>query len=579
MADPAPEERSDTIDVLRRVAGAAAVHIYEMEWLADGSYCCNEFIGEGVTSLVGPIPEGIDEEEAWEAAIHPDDRAAYDAFCEALQRGEPQELEYRLVGFDGVTRWVWERARPRIEDGRKLVDGVVADVTERRRSADELAVAQARLEHLAYHDALTDLPNRLLFQEHLEQALARAQRGDLAVAVLFVDLDDFKLVNDSHGHTTGDELLRVVASRLREAVRATDVVARLGGDEFLVLVADVDSDTAADAAERVAENIRAALRPPVVLPPGELYTAASIGAALYPADAASAEELLSKADIAMYRAKQAERVALRPAVVSSIDAADQLATVARLRHALDRRELVLHYQPLVALDEGRMVGVEALIRWNDGPRGLVSPDSFVPLAERAGLIGPISEWVVDAACAQVAAWRTAGIDLYASVNMPALMWRPAEIQRLLAAIRRSGIPTDRVMIEITESAAIERPASLEPIMADLHRRGVRVAIDDFGTGHSSLERLSQMRVTTLKIDRSFIAAVPDDRRVSLLVATIVQLARNLGLEPLAEGVETEAQRRFLVEQGCLLGQGYYFSRAVPADQIAALHGHTVPHAA
>ena len=579
MADPAPEERSDTIDVLRRVAGAAAVHIYEMEWLADGSYCCNEFIGEGVTSLVGPLPEGVDEEEAWESAVHPDDRAAYDAFCEALKRGEPQDLEYRLVGFDGVTRWVWERARPRTEAGRKLVDGIVADVTERRRSADELAVAQARLEHLAYHDALTDLPNRLLFQEHLEQALARAQRGDLAVAVLFVDLDDFKLVNDSHGHATGDDLLRVVASRLREAVRATDVVARLGGDEFLVLVADVDSDTAADAAERVAENIRAALRPPVVLPPCELYTAASIGAALYPADATSAEELLSKADIAMYRAKQSERVALRPAVVSSIDAADQLATVARLRHALDRRELVLHYQPLVDLDEGRMVGVEALIRWNDGPRGLVGPDSFVPLAERAGLIGPISEWVVDAACAQVAVWRAAGIDLYASVNMPALMWRPAEIQRLLAAVRRSGIPADRFMIEITESAAIERPASLEPIMADLHRRGVRVAIDDFGTGHSSLERLSQMRVTTLKIDRSFIAAVPDDRRVSLLVATIVQLARNLGLEPLAEGVETEAQRRFLVEQGCLLGQGYYFSRAVPADQIAALHGHTVPHAA
>ena len=233
----------------------------------------------------------------------------------------------------------------------------------------------------------------------------------------------------------------------------------------------------------------------------------------------------------------------------------------------------------MALDEGRMVGVEALIRWHDGARGLVGPDSFVPLAERAGLIGPISEWVVDAACAQVGAWRAAGIDLYASVNMPALMWRPAEIQRLLAAVGRSGIPADRVMIEITESAAIARPAALEPIMADLHRRGVRVADDDFGTGHSSLERLSQMRVTTLKIDRSFIAAVPGDRRVSLLVASIVQLARNLGLEPLAEGVETEAQRRFLVEHGCLLGQGFYFSRAVPAEQIAALHGHTVPHAA
>jgi diguanylate cyclase (GGDEF)-like protein len=579
MADHAPEERSDTIDVLRRVAGAAAVHIYEMEWLDDGSYRCNEFIGAGVESLIGPIPEGMDEEEAWEAAVHPDDRPAYDAYCDALYNGEPQELEYRLVGSDGITRWVWERARPRVENGRRLVDGIAADVTKRRRAADELAAAQARLAHLAYHDPLTDLPNRTLFQEHLEHAIARARRGNLAVAVLFVDLDDFKLVNDSHGHSVGDDLLRVVATRLREAVRETDVVARLGGDEFLVLVADVDPTTAVEAAERVAENIRTALRAPVLLEPGELYTHASIGAALYPADATSAEELLSEADIAMYRTKQSERVALRPAVVSSLDAADQLATVARLRHALDRRELVLHYQPLVALDEGRMVGVEALIRWNDGPRGLVGPDSFVPLAERAGLIGPISEWVVDAACAQVAAWRAAGIDLYASVNMPALMWRPAEIRRLLAAVRRSGIPADRLMVEITESAAIERPATLEPVMAELHDRGLRVAIDDFGTGHSSLERLSQMRVTTLKIDRSFIAAVPDDRRVSLLVSAIVQLARNLGLEPLAEGVETEAQRRFLVEHDCLLGQGYYFSRAVPAGQIPALHGRTVPRAA
>src|SRR5436190_2297188 len=579
MADPASEGRSDTIDVLRRVAGAAAVHIYEMEWLDDGSYRCNEFIGAGVESLIGPVPEGMDEEEAWEAAVHPDDRPAYDAFSEALYRGEPQELEYRLVGSDGVTRWVWDPARPRVEGGRRLVDGIAADITDRRRAADELAAAQARLAHLAYHDPLTDLPNRTLFQEHLEHGVARARRGDLAVAVLFVDLDDFKLVNDSHGHAVGDDLLRVVAARLRQAVRETDVVARLGGDEFLVLVADIERTAAADAAERVAENIHASLRPPVVLERGELYTHASIGAALYPADAASAEELLSKADIAMYRSKESERVALRPAVVSSIQAADQLATVARLRHALDRQELVLHYQPLVALDEGRMVGVEALIRWNDGPRGLVGPDSFVPLAERAGPIGPISEWVVDAACAQVAAWRAAGIDLYASVNMPALMWRPDEIRRLLAAVGSSGIPADRLMIEITESAAIERPGTLEPVMAELHDRGLRVAIDDFGTGHSSLERLSQMRVTTLKIDRSFIAAVPDDRRVSLLVATIVQLAGNLGLEPLAEGVETEAQRRFLVEHGCLLGQGYYFSRAVPADQIAALHGRTVPRAA
>ena len=247
---PADKPRTDTIDILRRVAGAAAVHIYEMEWLDDGTYRCNEFIGAGVESLIGPIAPGTDEEEAWEAAVHPDDRETYNACGEALQRGEPQEMEYRLVGSDGVTRWVWERARPRFENGRRLVDGIVADITERRRSADELIAAQARLAHLAYHDALTDLPNRLLFQEHLEQAIARAHRGNLAVAVLFVDLDDFKLVNDSHGHTTGDELLRVVADRLRGAVRATDVVARLGGDEFLVLVADIDLEGANEAAER-----------------------------------------------------------------------------------------------------------------------------------------------------------------------------------------------------------------------------------------------------------------------------------------------------------------------------------------
>ena len=579
MAEQAPESRSDTVDVLRRVAGAAAVHIYEMEWLPDGTYRCNQFIGAGVESLIGPIPEGMHEEQAWEAAVHPDDREAYDAYCDALYRGEPRELEYRLVGSDGVTRWVWDRARPRTEDGRRLVDGIAADITERRRAADELAAAQARLAHLAYHDALTDLPNRLLFQEHLEQAIARGRRGDLAVAVLFVDLDDFKLVNDSYGHSVGDELLRIVAVRLREAVRETDVVARLGGDEFLVLVADVDRAAAAEVAARVSDTIRTALRVPVLLRAGELYAHASVGAALYPADAESAEELLSKADIAMYRAKEAGRLGYRPTIASSDDAAGQLATVARLRHALDRGELVLHYQPLVALDAGRMLGVEALIRWNDGERGLVGPDSFVPLAERAGLIGPISEWVVESACAQVAAWRAEGIDLYASVNMPALMWCPVEIRRVLAAIQKADIPADRLMVEITESAAIARPAILEPIMADLHNRGLRVAIDDFGTGHSSLERLSQMRVTTLKIDRSFIAAVPGDRRVSLLVATIVQLARNLGLEPLAEGVETEAQRSFLVEHGCLLGQGFYFSRAVPASEISALHGRTVPRAA
>ncbi|HYX85407.1 MAG TPA: EAL domain-containing protein [Gaiellales bacterium] len=565
------ESNTDAIDVLRRVAGTTAVHIYEMEWLDDGSYRCNQFIGAGLESLLGPIPAGMDEEEAWEAAVHPDDRAAYDACADAQRRGEQQEIEYRLNGFDGVTRWVWERARPRFEDGRMLVDGIVADVTDRRRAGEELAEAQAKLAHLAYHDPLTDLPNRLLFQEHLEQAVERARRGSRGVAVLFVDLDDFKLVNDSFGHSVGDELLRAVAGRLREVTRADDVVARLGGDEFLVLISDIRPVETAAAADRVAEKIRAALQAPVRLPEGELHTGASIGVSLYPTDAADAGELMKHADIAMYRAKQAGRGAQRPIVASSVDAADQLATASRLRHALERDQLVLHYQPLMALDSGVMVGVEALVRWRDGRRGLVGPSAFIPLAERVGLIGPISDWVVETACAQMRLWQTAGIDLYVSVNMPPFMWRPAAMRKVLHTMDSVGLSAERLMFEITESAAIAEPGHLEPIMAELHARGLRVAIDDFGTGHSSLERLSQMRVTTLKIDRSFVAALPGDGRTAVLVATIIQLARNLGLEPLAEGVETNAQRRFLVEHGCRLGQGFYFSRAVPAERIERLY--------
>src|SRR5919201_3680968 len=253
------ESNTDAIDVLRRVAGTTAVHIYEMEWLDDGSYRCNQFIGAGLESLLGPIPAGMDEEEAWEAAVHPDDRAAYDACADAQRRGEQQEIEYRLNGFDGVTRWVWERARPRFEDGRMLVDGIVADVTDRRRAGEELAEAQAKLAPLAYHDPLTDLPNRLLFQEPLEQAVERARRGSRGVAVLYVDLDDFKLVNDSFGHTVGDELLRQVAGRLRAADGRSELIARQGGDEFLVLISDIRPVETAAAADRVAEKIRAAL--------------------------------------------------------------------------------------------------------------------------------------------------------------------------------------------------------------------------------------------------------------------------------------------------------------------------------
>jgi diguanylate cyclase (GGDEF)-like protein len=573
---------NNTVDVLRRVAATAAVHIYEMEYLEDGRYVCNEFIGEGLESLLGPLPEGQDEEQAWEDAVHPDDHAAYLGFNEALRQGRPMELEYRLVGFDRRTRWVWDRARPRFTQGRLLVEGIVTDVTDRHEAGEALADAQRKLAHLAYHDPLTDLPNRLKFSEQLERTLADATRDESSAAVLFVDVDDFKLVNDSLGHAVGDDLLRTLAGRLRQAVRQDDMVARLGGDEFLVLLSmpgESDVSIVRSAAEETAARIRAIVSRPTEAGGVEVFVSASVGIALFPQDAEAGEELLKHADIEMYRAKQIGRESQRTAIRDSDEATDRLAVAGRLRGAVERGEMVLNYQPIIALDSGAMMGVEALIRWNDPVRGLVQPADFIPVAERTGAIGGISDWVVETACAQEREWRAAGLDLFVSVNLPPILWRPKAMRRVIDTIESYGLDPSRLMIEITETAATADSEGVEPLLADLQRRGLGIAIDDFGTGHSSLGRLNHVSVTTIKIDRSFVAGLPSDPSSVAVVESVIKLSRNLGLTPLAEGVETEGQRRFLAAHGCVLGQGFLFSPAVPADEIELLVRRQRPMAA
>jgi diguanylate cyclase (GGDEF)-like protein len=569
-----------TTDVLRRVAGTVAIHLYEMEYLPDGTYRCNTFIGEGLESLLGPLPTDRDPEQAWEDAVHPDDREAYDAVWDALEAGDPVELEYRLVGYDGRVRWVWDRMRPRrSEDGRLFVDGIVADVTERRKAADELEEAQRLLQHIAFHDALTGLPNRVSFQERLDEAIERCPEQGCAAAVLFIDLDNFKLINDSFGHAAGDELLRAVAGRLQRATRSADVVARQGGDEFLVLLADIEVPTDPDegefartAADTVARKIRRTLRAPFVVSGVEIFVSASIGVSLYPDDAGDSETLLKHADTAMYRAKDAGRDCHALYAVDRDDALAQLSMAGRLRTAVERGDgLVLHYQPLVRLRTGEIVGAEALIRWQDGER-LVPPAEFLSLAERTGLMGPLSDWVIAEACRQASYWRDRKLDLYVSINLPPSFWQPTAMRHVLATIESFGLNPDRLMIEITESAMMVAPeASMEPVLAELHERGLRLAIDDFGSGHSSLNRLNQMRVSTLKIDRSFVSGLPGDRNSAVLVSSIVQLARNLGLEPLAEGIETEAQRDFFLDHDCEFGQGFHFSRPVRPGELETLY--------
>jgi diguanylate cyclase (GGDEF)-like protein/PAS domain S-box-containing protein len=501
--------------------------------------------------------------------IHEDDRRrVLEGFEAARVDGTPFVSEYRVVRRDGTMVWVHDECViVRDEAGRPVYrQGYLLDVTQRKE-------AEERLGHLAYHDSLTGLPNRDLFSEHLDVALARALPTGQGVAVLYVDLDDFKLVNDSLGHGAGDELLIEVARRLRGAVRSSDIVARQSGDEFLILVADLDVNPGsdiADVARRVAENLREALSTPFDLAGTEVYCSGSVGISLYPVDAVDGESLLKHADAAMYRAKESGRDGHQVYTRDGGDAMARLSMAGRLRRAAAREEFVLHYQPLVDLATATAVGVEALIRWMDGDRGLIMPGQFIPLAERTGLIGPISEWVVEEACRQGRAWRDAGLDLYVSVNLPAAFWEPTAMRHVLDTIDSFGLSPDRMMIEITESTVARETLHGAPILAEIHERGLRLAIDDFGIGESSLGRLQQMSVTTLKIDRSFVSGLPDDHGARVLVSGMIGLADGLGLQALAEGIETEAQRAFLIDHGCPLGQGYLFSPPVPAEQIEPL---------
>jgi diguanylate cyclase (GGDEF)-like protein/PAS domain S-box-containing protein len=506
---------------------------------------------------------------SYASIIHEDDRDRVERdVSDALATREPFVLDYRVIHRTGEVRWVHERGRGVFtgEGDVLFLDGAIFDHTERKRLEEELA-------HLAYHDFLTGLPNRASFHDHVEVAVARSQRHGGFTAVLFVDLDDFKLVNDCFGHVVGDELLCKVAERLRSALRDTDVVARQGGDEFLVVISEPGDaggrDQAAARASILARRIQDVVNEPVVVAGVEVSISASVGIALYPAHASTVDDLLKCADIAMYQAKEAGRNAHRHYTDPGDAPMAQLSMAGRLRRAVDNDEFVLHYQPMVELDSGLMVGAEALIRWNDPKHGLVPPGDFIELAERTGLIEPISKWVIEEACRQSVEWKRLGLDLCVSINLPARFWEPTAIGSVLDTIESFGLSPSRLMVEITESAAMASPNRNDAIIDMLQDRGLSVAIDDFGTGHSSLARLNQLHVNTLKIDRTFVRDVPGDAQAATLVSAIIQMAQTLGLTPLAEGVENDAQRQFLLEQGCRCGQGFYFSRPIPAGQIPA----------
>jgi diguanylate cyclase (GGDEF)-like protein/PAS domain S-box-containing protein len=492
--------------------------------------------------------------------MHPHER---DSIIRRLrEHGAVTNEEVELRGRDGVAVWALENVRRVIPDegGAPMLEGILLDIGDRKRAEQEI-------EFKAYHDALTHLPNRALFLDRLSVALAQAQRTEGCMAVLFLDLDDMKSINDTFGHATGDRVLQAVGQRITESVRAGDTVARVGGDEFMILLAV----TAAGDAETVARAILARISEPLVIDNDELYLTTSIGVALYPADGDDADTLMRHADAAMYRVKEAggHEVQLS-STRAGRHSVGRLSLEEQLRGALERDEFVVHYQPQVHIDSRKLSGAEALVRWRRPDGTLVGPAGFVPVCEQSGLITALGEVVLTKACQQIVEWQKAGsAPLRVGVNVSARQFYQRDfigmVQRVLT---NTGVSPIRLELEITETVAIQTSQRALDMLHELRAMGIAVAVDDFGTGQSSLSYLKRFPVDTVKIDRSFVADLLTGVNDEWIITAVLMLANHLGLRTIAEGVETEVQSEFLAGHDCREIQGYLISKPVDADTFA-----------
>ncbi len=499
---------------------------------------------------------------------HPDDRSETDKGRVRLQNGEIDsfKVEKRYLRKDGTPIWVHLTiAAQRSADGRRLNDiSIVEDITERRE-------AQSRVHYLATHDEMTGLANRTLFHEILTNATATGRRYRRRFAVLFIDLDRFKIINDSLGHQGGDQLLKEMAARLKANVRDSDVLARFGGDEF-VLIANEVSDRA--TAALIARNLLLLAMKPVRIGGQQCRVTASIGIAMFPDDAADVNALLKQADMAMYRAKEEGKNGFQFYTPSMGALSEKrLQFEAGLRDAIPRDELSLHYQAKVDIGSGQIRGVEALLRWTHPEFGEVPPTQFIPIAEDSGLIVPLGLWVLREACVQAVAWIEQGLPpLSMAVNLsPRQFLDPNLVDSIRQVIEETGMPASLLELEITESVMLtDIEAAVEKLVA-IRALGVKLAVDDFGTGYSSLSQLKRFPIDSLKIDRSFIKGIPTDKDDMAITEAILAFGKTLGVTIVAEGVETVEQQNFLRRHACHEMQGFYFSRPIPPDQFAEFY--------
>ncbi|WP_159881389.1 putative bifunctional diguanylate cyclase/phosphodiesterase [Paenibacillus puerhi] len=438
------------------------------------------------------------------------------------------------------------------------------------RAVNERKRAEEKIQHMAYHDALTNLPNRLMFDEKLKACFSDAERNGSAMAVIFFDLDRFKVINDTLGHHVGDQLLQRLAQKLQGYVHDKDIVARFGGDEFIILLTNIAHP---DEAAHFAAGIPELLKEPFIIEGQELFVTASIGISLYPHDGIEVDTLLKNADIAMYRSKEKGGNSFHyyhPDMNKR--SMHRLNLEIHLRKALERKEFAVYYQPIVDLKNGSVFGMEALVRWHHPEWGMVSPGEFIPLAEETGLIVPIGNWVLRQACRQNREWQRLGYaPLVVSVNISAIQFHQMNfVQIVVDALQESGLAPDLLCLEITENIAMNNVPYILDTMHKLKELGVRISIDDFGTGYSSLSYLKRFRVHTLKIDQSFIRDVTSDEDNAAIVTALIAMSHRLKIKSLAEGVETQDQLEFLISQGCDEIQGYVFSKPMPAREFEDL---------
>ncbi len=502
--------------------------------------------------------EEVLQQTAWDFYQNPNDRDA--AVAKLLERQSLTNYELCLKRKDGSAVWVLE-SENLIEgpDGAlSVIEGTTIDITERKR-------AEEQVKHLAFHDPLTNLPNRLLFNDRLTLAVAQAHRHNQKLAVLFLDLDRFKVINDSLGHSVGDELLRQLAERIQEYVREGDTVARLGGDEFTLLVPGISAE---EDAAKIARKVCDAIHDPFWIDGRELFVTTSLGVSVYPSDGHDAETLVRNADSAMYRAKEQGRDNYQlytPAM--NAKAIERLSLESRLRQAVANDELELHFQPFIDLRTAEVLGAEALIRWRHPELGLIPPGDFIPIAELSGLIVPIGEWVLRTACAEARKWHAQGFPgLTVSVNLSSRQFQQADlVSQVASALADTGLEADKLDLEITESNAMQNAEHSINTLWGLKKQGVRISMDDFGTGYSSLNYLKRFPIDRIKLDQSFVRDLPADKDDAAIAMAVIAMGQSLELIVIAEGVETEEQLAFLKGHECDQLQGFLLSRPLPPE--------------